>query len=187
MAGKTDGGLLRPDPGLLDAETQEINYGSNGIPAMGADAMYQAASEKGATSTMPEIPGLGVWHKGHIGIYIGNGEVVEDDFLFGAICNSTSVGGILTLDPKQVDMTDGKLEVLLVRSPQSLLELTECIAAVQSQQYNNCEMITFRSGSKIEITADPEMPWTLDGEREEGHSEVVVTPQHLAYRLMKRQ
>ena len=116
-----------------------------------------------------------------------NGEVVEDDFLFGAICNSTSVGGILTLDPKQVDMADGKLEVLLVRSPQSLLELTECIAAVQSQQYNNCEMITFRSGSKIEITADPEMPWTLDGEREEGHSEVVVTPEHLAYRLMKRQ
>ena len=85
-----------------------------------------------------------------------NGEVVEDDFLFGAICNSTSVGGILTLDPKQVDMADGKLEVLLVRSPQSLLELTECIAAVQSQQYNNCEMITFRSGSKIEITADPD-------------------------------
>ena len=40
-----------------------------------------------------------------------NGETVEDDFLFGAICNSTSVGGILTLDPKQVDMADGKLEV----------------------------------------------------------------------------
>ena len=61
----------------LDAETQEIRYGSNGIPAMGADAMYQAAAEKGPMSTMPEIPGLGVWHKGHIGIYIGNGEVVE--------------------------------------------------------------------------------------------------------------
>ncbi len=61
----------------LDAETQEICYGSNGIPAMGADAMYQAAAEKGPMSTMPEIPGLGVWHKGHIGIYIGNGEVVE--------------------------------------------------------------------------------------------------------------
>ena len=61
----------------LDAETQEINYGSNSIPAMGADAMYQAAAEKGSISTMPEIPGLGVWHKGHIGIYIGNGEVVE--------------------------------------------------------------------------------------------------------------
>lgn len=115
-----------------------------------------------------------------------NGEVVEDDFLFGAICNSTSVGGILTLDPKQVDMADGKLEVLLVRSPQSLLELTECIAAVQSQQYNNCEMITFRSGSKIEITADPEMPWTLDGEREDGHGHITVVNKHLAYRLVQK-
>lgn len=115
-----------------------------------------------------------------------NGEVVEDDFLFGAICNSTSVGGILTLDPKQVDMADGKLEVLLVRSPQSLLELTECIAAVQSQQYNNCEMITFRSGSKIEIIADPEMPWTLDGEREDGHEHITVVNKHLAYRLVQK-
>ena len=115
-----------------------------------------------------------------------NGETVEDDFLFGAICNSTSVGGILTLDPKQVDMADGKLEVLLVRSPRSLLELTECIAAVQSQQYNNCEMITFRSGSEIRITADSNMPWTLDGEREDGHREIRVVNNHLAYRLVQK-
>ena len=114
-----------------------------------------------------------------------DGETIEDDFLFGAICNSTSVGGILTLDPKQVDMADGKLEVLLVRSPKSLLELTECISAVQSQQYNNCEMITFRSGREIKITADPQMPWTLDGEREDGHEEITVTNNHLAYRLVQ--
>ena len=124
-------------------------------------------------------------HPEHIRMEI-NGETVEDDFLFGAICNSTSVGGILTLDPKQVDMADGKLEVLLVRSPRSLLELTECIAAVQSQQYNNCEMITFRSGSEIRITADPDMPWTLDGEREEGHGEIRVVNDHLAYRLVQK-
>ena len=120
----------------------------------------------------------------HVKLEIGD-EIVEDDFLFGAICNSTSVGGILTLDPKQVDMADGKLEVLLVRSPKSLLELADCIAAVQSQQYNNCEMITFRSGSQIKITADPEMPWTLDGEREDGHREITITNTHLAYRLVQ--
>lgn len=120
----------------------------------------------------------------HVKLEIGD-EIVEDDFLFGAICNSTSVGGILTLDPKQVDMADGKLEVLLVRSPKSLLELADCIAAVQSQQYNNCEMITFRSGSQIKITADPEMPWTLDGEREDGHREITINNTHLAYRLVQ--
>lgn len=124
-------------------------------------------------------------HKEHIRMDI-DGEIVEDDFLFGAICNSTSVGGILTLDPRQVDMSDGKLEVLLVRAPRNLLEITECIAAVQSQQYNNCAMITFRSAEKILVTANPDMPWTLDGEREDGHQQVEVFNCHLAYRLMQR-
>ena len=114
-----------------------------------------------------------------------DGEVVEDDFLFGAICNSTSVGGILTLDPKQVDMGDGLFEVLLVRSAQNLEELAECVRAVQSQKYN-CEMITFRSAKKVKIWASPDMPWTLDGEREDGHEEVEVENIHHAIRLMQR-
>ena len=114
-----------------------------------------------------------------------DGEVVEDDFLFGAICNSTSVGGILTLDPKQVDMADGLLEILLVRAPRNLAEISECLQALQSQEYN-CSMITFRSAHHVTVYADPEMPWTLDGEREEGHTQVDVDNQHLAIRLMKR-
>ena len=46
-------------------------------------------------------------------------------------------------------------------------------------------MITFRSGREIKITADPQMPWTLDGEREDGHEEITVTNNHLAYRLVQ--
>ena len=114
-----------------------------------------------------------------------DGQVVEDDFLFGAISNSTSVGGILTLDPKQVDMSDGKLEILLVRAPLDILELSECIMAVQSQKYN-CAMITFRSAEKIRVYADPLMPWTLDGEREDGHAMVDVENVHHAIRLMQK-
>ena len=122
--------------------------------------------------------------KEHIRMII-DGEEIEDDFLFGAICNSTSVGGILTLDPQVVDLQDNKLEILLVRAPRNLSEIHECILALNSQKYN-CAMVTFRSATHIRIFADPAMPWTLDGEREEGHSEVVVTPEHLAYRLVKR-
>ena len=122
--------------------------------------------------------------KEHVRLEI-DGQVVEDDFLFGAISNSTSVGGILTLDPKQVDMADGKLEVLLVRAPVDIMELSECIMAVQSQKYN-CAMITFRSAERIKVYADPFMPWTLDGEREEGHASVDVENVHLAIRLIQR-
>lgn len=122
--------------------------------------------------------------KEHVRMEI-DGQVVEDDFLFGAICNSTSIGGILTLDPKQVDMGDGVFEILLVRAPRNLTELTECLLALQDQTYN-CAMITFRSAKSIKIYADPEMSWTLDGEREEGHEQVHVENLHHAIRLMQR-
>ena len=114
-----------------------------------------------------------------------DGQVVEDDFLFGAISNSTSVGGILTLSPDVVDLADGQMEILLVRAARSLTEIAECIQAVQSQKYN-CAMITFRSAKKVRVFADPDMPWTLDGEREDGHAQVDVENVHLAIRLMKR-
>ena len=110
--------------------------------------------------------------------------MLEDDYLFGAVCNSTSVGGILTLDPNQVDMSDGMFEVLLVRAPKNLSEITECILAVQKQQYN-CRMITFRSAKQVKIYADSDMFWTLDGEKETGHSEVTVTNLHHAIRLIR--
>lgn len=114
-----------------------------------------------------------------------DGRVVEDDFLFGAICNSTSLGGILTLDPKRVDMADGLLEILLVRAPQNLTEISECIQAVQNQTFN-CSMITFCSTPTVRVYASPEMPWTLDGEREDGHEQITVENCHLAIRLLKK-
>ena len=115
-----------------------------------------------------------------------DGRVVEDDFLFGAICNSTSLGGILTLDPKRVDMGDGLFEVLLVRAPKNLTEISECLLALQNQDYDNCAMFTFCSASRVKIFADPGMPWTLDGERENGHEMVEAENLHHAIRLIQK-
>lgn len=61
----------------LDAETLEVGYAANGMPDIGADSMYYNAVEKDKIETIPEIPGLAVWYAGHIGIYIGNGQVIE--------------------------------------------------------------------------------------------------------------
>ena len=63
--------------GWLNTETMEIQYGSNGMPDVGADGMYYNAGRKGSIETMPDTPGLAVWKSGHIGVYIGNGEVIE--------------------------------------------------------------------------------------------------------------
>ena len=113
--------------------------------------------------------------------------VIEDDFIFGAISNSTSVGGILTLDPSQVDMGDGQFEILLVRAPRNLTEISECIQAVQGQRYNDCAMITFCSAHTIRVIAEPGIIWTLDGERAEGAEEIQVRNLHHAIRLMQKE
>lgn len=63
--------------GWLNPETLTIDYGTNGMPDYSANQMYYAALVSGPISTMPDTPGLAVWFDGHIGIYIGNGEVIE--------------------------------------------------------------------------------------------------------------
>lgn len=60
-----------------DTETQKTLLVSNGMPDIGADTMYENATEKGSIDTIPEVLGLAVWKEGHIGVYIGGGKVVE--------------------------------------------------------------------------------------------------------------
>lgn len=121
----------------------------------------------------------------HVRLELDGDRVVEDDFLFGAVSNSTSVGGVLNLDPKQVDMSDGQFELLLVRAPKDLSEISECIRALRTQQYN-CRMITFVPASQVKVMADPDMVWTLDGERAEGGEVIEVENLHQAIRLIQR-
>lgn len=63
--------------GWLDADTLTIKYGTNEMPDVGANSMYHNATVTGTIDTMPDMPGLAVWMDGHIGVYIGSGEVIE--------------------------------------------------------------------------------------------------------------
>lgn len=114
--------------------------------------------------------------KEHIRMEI-DGEVIEDDYLFGAICNSVSVGGVLTLSPDIVDMADGKFEILLIKAPKDLQELGECIFALTNQKYDS-KMIPLYSGSRIKIQASADMDWSLDGEKQDGVEEIEIENLH---------
>ena len=118
-------------------------------------------------------------------IELPDGTKIDGPFIFGTISNSTSVGGILTLAPDRVDLSDGKLEIMLVRAPKDLVELGEVIAAIQNQTYN-CNAMTFLSTESLKVTANESMSWTLDGEHQEGVSQVDVRCVHHAISIMRR-
>lgn len=109
--------------------------------------------------------------------------VFEDDYVFGAISNSTSLGGILTLAPDTVDMNDGLFELLLVKYPKTAAELNECIRCLQEKNYNS-SMLTFHSTDRLTITTNKSVDWTLDGEHEPGRARITVENKHNAFRLI---
>ena len=102
-----------------------------------------------------------------------DGNEIYGDFIFGAVCNSTSVGGILTLDSKVVDMSDGVFELLLIRRPKDLFELNEIVVALSSKKYDT-KMITFLSAKTITAETDEDVNWTLDGEYAYGEDKIEI-------------
>ncbi len=113
-----------------------------------------------------------------------NGEVYENDYLFAGICNSTSLGGVLKLDKKYVDMNDGLFEMLLVRSPKNIGELAAAIHDLNYKKYEESNMIDLLSVEKIEIESRDLTDWSLDGEHEGGSEKIVVENLHDAITLI---
>ena len=69
---------------MTEAETKPLKY----IAALdySADSFYQKAAVKGDISTLPEIPGIGLHSAGHVGLYIGNGKLIEArGFAYGTV------------------------------------------------------------------------------------------------------
>ena len=121
----------------------------------------------------------------HLRLTLDDGTVLEDDYIFGAISNSTSVAGVLTLSSSLVDMSDGIFEVLLIREPKSLVELSDCVLALSTQEYNT-PMLTLASAKRVEVEGAEDMSWTLDGEYADGGEHCVIENLHNAIRVLVR-
>lgn len=112
-----------------------------------------------------------------------DGEVRSGEFIFGMAGNSTSMGGVLRLDPRQIDLHDGKFEVMLVRKPQHIGQLIAAAVALQSQNYDN-ELLCFFKAAHLRISAPGDMDWTLDGEFQPGAEHIEIRNLHDAVRLI---
>ena len=101
-----------------------------------------------------------------------DGGVLEDDFMFGSVSNSTSVAGLFRFKPEDVKLNDGIFELLLVKKI-SLASVPIALGKIRTQQYDGKQIIFLRT-SKVKITSDESVAWTLDGEYGGAHKTVMI-------------
>lgn len=92
-----------------------------------------------------------------------NGSSVTDDFIYGMVANSLSVGGIKGLAGKNIRMNDGLFEGLFIKKPATIIELNQILAALIKHEFDSPFIYYFKS-SEFHLIAHDDIPWTLDGE-----------------------
>lgn len=87
----------------------------------------------------------------------------DDDFIYGMITNSSSVGGIKNITGAAVDLSDGLFEVTLVRNPRNPADMNAIITGLMNRDYSTDMLCSFKA-SKISFDFNEPVSWTLDGE-----------------------
>lgn len=112
-----------------------------------------------------------------------DGETIEDEFIYGMVTNSRSVGGFKGITGKNVVFDDGKFEVTLFKTPRNSMELNEILGALALRKINPKRMYSFKT-NEVHFETEEEIPWTLDGEFGGVHEEVVVKDCQKALEIM---
>jgi YegS/Rv2252/BmrU family lipid kinase len=112
-----------------------------------------------------------------------DGGRIEDDLVFGGVTNSTSVAGLVRLDPNDVSLGDGKFEVILVKNPINVTELYDIFAGIATKRYES-DSIKMLHTSRVKFTFDEPVAWTRDGESGGEFREISVTNIPRAVRII---
>lgn len=90
-------------------------------------------------------------------------ECLENEYIFGMITNSDSVGGLKGITGKAVELNDGLFEVTLIRKPTIAMEMNNIISALTDKKVHSDFVQSFKT-SRLTIESEQDVAWTLDGE-----------------------
>ena len=102
-----------------------------------------------------------------------DGKIFQDEFVFGMITNSISVGGFKGMTGSDVKLDDGVFEVTLIKTPKNPIELNEILACL-TNMIDDTDLIYSFKTSCVHILSKEEVSWTLDGEFGGIHEDVTV-------------
>lgn len=92
-----------------------------------------------------------------------DGQVLEGEFWYGSLSNARAIGGMTVPDAEQVRMDDGLFELMLIRKPQTLLEMHQLAGSLLNQRRNE-DLVHRLTARKVKVWFEQPTSWTLDGE-----------------------
>ena len=101
------------------------------------------------------------------------GHVFQDEFIYGMVTNSVSVGGFKGMTGTDVKLDDGVFEVTLIKKPHNPIEVNEILACLTNMIDDSDLIYSFKT-NEVKITAREQIAWTLDGEFGGEHEEVII-------------
>ncbi len=90
--------------------------------------------------------------------------VIEDDFFFGMVSNALSIGGMKPPNSGNVILDDGLFEVYLVKKPVTLADVANGFQAFLSMNPDDSGSLIQFQTSRLVITGQQPLHWTIDGE-----------------------
>ncbi|MFI3249878.1 MAG: YegS/Rv2252/BmrU family lipid kinase [Eubacteriales bacterium] len=152
-----DMGLFNESPFLYVAAFGAFASVSYGVPQELKNMLGSIAYVMQGVASLPTITP----HKMKVEI---DGHVIEDEFLYGMVCNTYTVGGLKALSPDLVALDDGLFEVVLVRKEDGINAVFRALQSLVLQTpFENGSILSFRA-KELTFTSENNVPWTLDGE-----------------------
>jgi YegS/Rv2252/BmrU family lipid kinase len=90
-------------------------------------------------------------------------KVIKENFIFGVIANSNSIGGFRGLTGKDVLLDDGLFEAIFIKTPQSVMDLQGIINDLLKGNLRGEDVYSIRTNF-LTIKAMELIPWSIDGE-----------------------
>lgn len=102
-----------------------------------------------------------------------DGKVFQDEFIYGMITNSVSVGGFKGMTGKDVKLDDGVFEVTLIKMPHNPIELNQILVSLTNRVNDSTMIYSFKT-EEVRVISSEKVAWTLDGEFGGEHGEVII-------------